>query len=142
MKLVVNCFAVFMLLGFLSGCVKTHYAWNDYDSKLYNHYKDPSQKEEFAIALKESLEDAEAAKAVPPGIYAEYGFLLYEQGNSLESIKYYQKEYDMWPESRFFMSKMMSSAQKRIKASNSASSVNTTSADSKSNVSTQSEATK
>jgi hypothetical protein len=141
-KLIVNILAGFILLGSLVGCAQTHYAWNNYDSKLYDHYKDPSQKEEFAIALKETLADAEASNRVPPGIYAEYGFLLYEQGDSLQAIQYYQKEYDMWPESRVFMSKMINSAQKRIKTQNLSAPVNTPGADPKQTISVQSEATK
>lgn len=125
MKVIVTCFAAFVLSGSLSGCAKTHYAWNNYDTNLYNHYKDPSQKEEFALKLKEALQDAEASKRVPPGIYAEYGFLLYEQGNSLQAIHYYQKEYDLWPESRFFMTKMINAAKKRIKPEKPAAAENT-----------------
>lgn len=115
MKVIVTCCALFILSGTLSGCAKSHYAWNNYDTSLYNHYKDPSRKEEFATKLKETLEEAEASKRVPPGMYAEYGFLLYEQGNSLEAVRYYQKEYDLWPESRFFMTKMINAAKKRLK---------------------------
>jgi len=40
---------------------------------------------------------------------------LYEQGNSLTAIQYYQKEADKWPESRTFMTKMINIAQKRAK---------------------------
>ena len=118
MKLLAKYSAVLMLFS-LCGCVpKTQYAWNNYDSKLYNHYKDPSQKEEFSQALKETVEEAESSKSVPPGIYAEYGFLMYEQGNSLQAIQYYQKEADKWPESRAFMTKMINTAQKRSQVQN------------------------
>lgn len=119
MKLLSKFSAVLTLLFSLCGCVpQTQYAWNNYDSKLYNHYKDPSQKEEFSQALKETVEEAESSNRVPPGIYAEYGFLMYEQGNSLQAIQYYQKEADKWPESRAFMTKMINTAQKRSKAQN------------------------
>ena len=119
MKSLAKKIAAFALLLPLCGCVaKTQYSWSNYDTKLYSHYKDPSQKKEFAQALKETLEEAESSNRVPPGIYAEYGFLMYEQGNSLQAIQYYQKESDKWPESRPFMAKMISTAQKRSKAQN------------------------
>lgn len=116
MKLLAKYIAVLASLSSLLGCVaQTHYVWSNYDTKLYSHYKDPSQKEEFYLALKETLDDAESSNCVPPGIYAEYGFLMYEQGNSLQAILYYQKEADKWPESRTFMTKMISVAQKHAK---------------------------
>lgn len=122
MKLLAKFSTVLTLLFSLCGCVpQTQYAWNSYDSKLYNHYKDPSQMEEFSQALKETVEEAESSNRVPPGIYAEYGFLMYEQGNSLQAIQYYQKEADKWPESRAFMTKMINTAQKRSKVQNTSS---------------------
>ena len=119
MKLLAKYFAVITMLFSICGCVpKTQYAWNNYDKKLYNHYNDPSQKDEFIQALKETLEEAESSNNVPPGIYAEYGFLMHEQGNSLQAIQYYQKEADKWPESRAFMNKMIITAQKRSNEQN------------------------
>jgi len=136
--------AAFTLLLPLCGCAaQTQYAWNKYDTKLYSHYKDPSQKEEFAQALKETVEEAESSNRVPPGIYAEYGFLMYEQGNSLQAIQYYQKEADKWPESRAFMTKMINTAQKRSKVQNTNSpQVITPESNAKQAVAEQQEATK
>jgi len=136
--------AAFTLLLPLCGCVaQTQYAWNNYDTTLYSHYKDPSQKEEFAQALKETVEEAESSNRVPPGIYAEYGFLMYEQGNSLQAIQYYQKEADKWPESRAFMTKMINTAQKRSKVQNTNSpQVITPESNAKQAVAEQQEATK
>jgi len=80
---------------------------------------------------------------VPPGIYAEYGFLMYEQGNSLQAIQYYQKEADKWPESRAFMTKMINTAQKRSKVQNTNSpQVITPESNAKQAVAEQQEATK
>jgi hypothetical protein len=102
--------------SFLSGCAaQQRYSWNDYDKKVYDFYKSPVEKDEFVKNLKEVLDDSESAGNVPPGIYAEYGYVLYEQGNSIESVMYFQKEADKWPESKFFMSKLISNAQKKAK---------------------------
>jgi hypothetical protein len=65
------------LLVFAAGCApKTRYAWNEYDNKLYEHYKNPAEYDQFIRHLKEVIEDGEAAGKVPPGIYAEYGLNL------------------------------------------------------------------
>jgi len=106
------------VIGFalLSGCAaQKRYSWNDYDKKVYDFYKNPVEKDEFVKNLKAVLDDSESAGHVPPGIYAEYGYALYEQGNSLQSVLYFQKEADKWPESKFFMAKLISIAQKRGK---------------------------
>jgi len=104
------------VVALLSGCgAKRLYEWGDYDQKLYNHYKNPAEKEEFLVAIKEAVTEAESAKRVPPGLYAEYGFLLFEQGNSLEAVMFYRKESEKWPESRFFMQKMIGVAENRGK---------------------------
>jgi len=108
--------AVLSLLLTAFGCAaQRHYEWSDYDQKLYDYYKAPAQKEEFYNSVKEALAESESANKVPPGLYAEYGFLMYEQGNSLEAIRYYQKEADKWPESKFFMQKMIGVVEKRSK---------------------------
>jgi hypothetical protein len=107
---------VLLLMFLLAGCgANTRYKWDQYDTKLYEHYKDPSQNEQFIESLKEIMDEAEPDGKVPPGIYAEYGYVLYEQGNSLTAILYFQKEADKWPESRIFMNKMIANARKTDK---------------------------
>lgn len=116
MKSTITLLLLAITLLVISGCAaKQRYEWSDYDTKLYKHYKDPAEKEEFYSAMKDTLEDAVSDGRVPPGIFAEYGFIMYEQGNSLAAIEYYQKESDKWPESRPFMAKMINIAQKRTK---------------------------
>jgi len=105
--LLCSCFLFFVL-----GCApKTHYTWNGYDDKLYQHYKNPAEYNRFIEHLREIIQNAEETGKVPPGIYAEYGFVLYEKGNFQEAIKYFKFENDKWPESRVLMAKMIQNAQ-------------------------------
>ena len=102
------------ILVFAAGCVpKTRYAWCEYDNKLYQHYKNPAEYDQFIRHLKEVIEGGEAAGKVPPGIYAEYGYALYEKGDFQEAAKYFKLENDKWPESRVLMAKMIQNAQTR-----------------------------
>jgi len=106
----------FLLLGLLcSGCSSTKYKWHNYDGVLYQYYKNPQDNEEFTEHLNEIIREAEASGKVPPGIYAEYGYAMHEKGQYDEAIKYYQKEYDKWPESRTFMTKMIANAKNQNK---------------------------
>jgi hypothetical protein len=49
--------------------------------------------------------EAEGGK-MPPGVYAEYGYALVEDGRFGESVTYFQKEKETWPESAVIMDKM------------------------------------
>ena len=107
---------ILFLLFSLIGCrAYSRYNWNNYDTKMYAHYKNPAEREDFIKALKEILDDAEPAGKVPPGIYAEYGFVMYEQGNNQQAVLYFQKEADKWPESGAFMTKLIAIANNRAK---------------------------
>lgn len=104
------------LLVLMAGCApKSRYAWCDYDNKLYKHYCNPTEYDEFVENLKEVIEEGESDGTVPPGIYAEYGFALYEKGKFFDAIVFFQKEQDKWPESRVLMTKMIQNAQSRNK---------------------------
>ena len=50
---------------------------------------------------------------VPPGCYAEYGYALLEEGQRDVAIENFAKERDSWPESRFFMEKMIRNTQRQ-----------------------------
>jgi hypothetical protein len=107
---------IFMGVLTLTGCSpKTRYTWNGYDDALYQHYKNPAQYEHFVEALKEVVDAGDASGRIPPGMYAEYGYALYEQGKISDAVVYFKKESDKWPESKFFMSKVTAIAQKRTK---------------------------
>lgn len=97
----------------IAGCAHTQYSWQNYDQKLYNHYKNPATYDQFVEDLKNIMEQGEASGKIPPGIYAEYGYVLYEKGNFPEAIKYFKKEQDKWPESNIIMTKMINNAQKK-----------------------------
>ncbi len=82
---------------------KTLYTWKGYDYALLKHYKDSSSTAELAESLKKIIEKSEAKKQVPPGIYAEYAYALYDSGNVEDALIYFNKERQLWPESEPFM---------------------------------------
>jgi len=98
-----------------SGCAGkvTTYRWGNYDEILYSHYKHPQERQAYVAGLKTIILAAQQeGKTVPPGIYAEYGYALYEEGNAPEAIKYFERERDTWPESRVFMEKLIAIARR------------------------------
>lgn len=98
----------------MTGCAPSHYDWGNYDQKLYNHYQNPAQYDQYIDDLKNIITQRETADRVPPGIFAEYGYAMYEKGNFPESIEYFKKEQSKWPESNVLMTKMIKIAQNRV----------------------------
>lgn len=112
---VVPLFAACLLLSTLVlGCASgKRYAWGSYDSTLYAHYKNPQDTQAYLEQLQEIVQSAEAEDRVPPGLYAEYGYCLYENGKVGEAVVYFEKEKARWPESNVLMEKMIRNARRR-----------------------------
>lgn len=107
-----------VLVAGASGCAtpSTHYAWGNYDDALYAFYKnpDPAQHQKYVASLKAIILATERdGTRIPPGVYAEYGYALYEEGNATEAVAWYRREMEAWPASRTFMEKMIAAAQRQ-----------------------------
>ena len=97
----------------MTGCATTQpkYAWGTYDHSLYVYYKDPATAAALAKSLEATINAAEKTNAVVgPGIYAEYGYLLLQQGNATSAIDAFRKVASRWPESKVFMDHMIQAA--------------------------------
>jgi hypothetical protein len=101
-------------LLFMLGCASSKYTWSGYDDNLYAYYKDPANNVRFLEKLKESVLKADQTGKVPPGLYAEYGYMLYENRNYTDALIYFKKEHELWPEARFFMAKMIKNTEDLI----------------------------
>lgn len=101
----------------LSGCVTRQYEWDNYDSRLFSYYKDPTTANDFRVSLQLHLESLEAKNSKPPpGLYAELGTLYLERGDDKNAIAYYRKERDSWQESKYLMESLISTIEKRAKS--------------------------
>lgn len=111
------------MITLAQGCASSRkYAWGKYDTDLYYHYKKPQDREGHIERLREIVENAEAEDQVPPGLYAEYGYCLYEMGNNDEAVIYFEKEKAKWPESNVLMEKMVRNARRQQENLNKSSS--------------------
>jgi hypothetical protein len=104
----------------LCGCA-THtqrYAWGNYDPSLYAYYKDPAKEAALEQSLTASISAADSHQGqVPPGIYAEYGYLQLQQGKNAVAVEFFNKEKAQWPESTVFMDRMIKVASTSSPAS-------------------------
>lgn len=98
-----------------SGCrPPSMYYWGGYDQALYNHYRNPQDRVAYVESLRTIIAEADQrGLRAPPGISAEYGYALYEEGRPQEAVPWFQRERDQWPESRMLMEKMIRNAQQR-----------------------------
>lgn len=105
--------ALLLLVPLTSGCVTSSmYSWGSYERDLYKYYKSPDNLEDLESNLAVLLEQAEEKQTVPPGLYAEYGYLMFEMGNAESAIQYFEKEKARWPESSQFMDTMIAAARR------------------------------
>ena len=100
-----------LLLVTVAGChttVSQRYEWGDYDPALYAYYKNPAKVADLTASLEAVIKDSESNREpVPPGIYAEYGYLQLQQGRGQDAARYFKQEEAHWPESRVFMDRMI-----------------------------------
>lgn len=102
---------IFIAFGALGCGPSTKYHWGNYENSLYRYYKNPSEVEEMSEALAIIIVKGERDGKVPPGLYAEYGYLLLVTGNTGEAVNYFEKEKNIWPESSMLMDKMIATTK-------------------------------
>jgi hypothetical protein len=87
------------------------YHYNDYCESYYTHKKDMSA--DSLLVLQKSIEEAIKAAGesksgrVPPGMYANLGYIYLKGGKSQEAVGSFMKEKNAYPESAHFMDRMI-----------------------------------
>lgn len=104
-------FAV-MFAGLVVSCGSNPklYSWYNYQTDYY-HYVKNNDKESLEDLLKTYdkiiAKQSETRGIVPPGIYADYGYLLLEAGKKSEAAEMFAKELELYPESETFISSLI-----------------------------------
>jgi len=110
MKIPVILFAGLLLATSCVTPAKTLYNWDKYDAVAYKYVKDNTDADAEALAqtLQRMIEKPGGERQVPPpGICADYGFLLVKQGKIEEGIKYLKMEVALYPESALFVERII-----------------------------------
>lgn len=105
--------AVLGVVSVLSGCAaqvtEAGYYWGNYANTLYATTKSPSDEtlaqhvEELQMIIAESQE---RGLKVPPGIFAELGYIEASRGNDEVALAHYEAEMQLYPESRVFLERL------------------------------------
>ncbi len=103
--------ALIVSLSFcLPASAETLYSWYGYQDKSYKYLKkNDSSSYKSLIQCYESMINSQRAarKAVPPGIYADYGWALIKEGNREKGIAMLKKEMELYPESSVFINRIL-----------------------------------
>jgi len=103
-----------VLVLFLSGCATPRaappmYYWAGYSTTLYNSKKTPSDasilthQKTLELIIKESKT---RNLRIPPGVYAELGYIYLKQSNNQLAIQYFKLEREIYPESTLLMQRL------------------------------------
>jgi hypothetical protein len=100
----------------LSGCAPaTLYSWGRYQSAAYSYTK--NNTDENAAKLGEAYQyvishPGGIRKVAPPGVCADYGYLLFRQGKTKEALDYLKMETGLYPESTVFIGRIIKQLEK------------------------------
>lgn len=104
-------YLIFAILLALASCSpKGLYTWSNYDDTSYNYLKnrdDKSMKELIESYQKIISRQHGTRNTVPPGIYADYGFILIQSGKAEEGVKMLKMEVSLYPESAKFVNNII-----------------------------------
>jgi hypothetical protein len=104
-----------------TGCAtKKMYYFGNYSNTLYSFEK--NQNDESLLKHRQELEtlitESESRNLpVPPGIYAELGYINLKSNNSKEAIRLFQAESQLYPESKHLMDRLIQSATSKGRSS-------------------------
>lgn len=106
--------AAFAGLILLSGCAKNNqalYNYGTYSTSYYAYEQDmgPEKTLELQKAIEEAIANAHDSQSgrVPPGMYANLGYIYLKQGDSTKAVENFTQEKTLYPESARFMDSML-----------------------------------
>lgn len=108
-----NHFFLLASLLVFSNCTSSKpalYSWQNYETSSYTYLKnsDEAALEELVVAYEKIISEQSGTRnVVPPGIYADYGFLLLQNGENEKGKEMLQKEIEIYPESKIFIDRIL-----------------------------------
>ena len=117
---------LFFMILFFSGCASQtlEYYWDDYSNSMFAYRLDPSEEniERHRYVLEIIIEESEKKHMrVPPGVYAELGFIRLQDDEIESAVNYFQLEKQTYPESTVLMQRLIQIAQAAQKTSDKSS---------------------
>lgn len=112
-------FSIGIVVGsmFATSCSspQTLYSWYDYEDATYQYSKKTTDELQLKV-LEQYQKVTDKQKGlrgvVPPGMYAEYGYLLYKNGKKDQGLGFLKKEIELYPESNTYISRIIKQLEK------------------------------
>lgn len=103
------------LLGVSCGTTTSLYDWKGYDSAVYSYVRSPDEKnvQSLVTVYEKMIQSPGGSRQVPPpGIYADYGFLMIQAGQNEKALELLAKEVELYPESKPFIDRIIKRLEK------------------------------
>ena len=111
-----------LLVLLLTACQKQGiFYWGDYSETYYDEMKNPCEATGAAhLKSLETIIVQSKAKnlVVPPGVHAEYGYIMLKAGKADVAIASFEQEKAIYPESRVLMDRLITTATTHNDANN------------------------
>lgn len=114
MKKIILSGAIIALFASCSS-TKTLYSWYNYEDATYQYNKkrtDETKVKMMEQYLKLIQKQKGTRKVVPPGLYAEYGYVFYMGGKKEEGLDFLKQEIKLYPESKTYISRIIKQLEK------------------------------
>lgn len=102
---------IFILLALsLAGCATNRnlYQWGNYEETMFVYFHEPAVKQEMLENYIEFIESSQSnPKKLAPGLFAEAGTFMLDQGDRQAALRFYELEHASWPESRVLMAMLI-----------------------------------
>ena len=112
-KILLTLFAIMTITSCTT--TTTLYSWYNYEDITYQYSKRKTDELQTKV-LEQYQKLTEKQKGtrgmVPPGLYAEYGYLLYMTGKQEEGLKFLKEEIKLYPESEKYISRIIKQLEK------------------------------
>ncbi|MBL4942582.1 MAG: DUF4810 domain-containing protein [Colwellia sp.] len=111
-------FIVIVITVFLAGCqtTKPMYEYEDYAESFYSLKKEGGDEaaKQWQTSLESIIEKSKVkAVRVPPGVYANLGYIHLKANNSAGAISFFEQEKQIYPEAAKFMDNLIQKAKAR-----------------------------
>lgn len=102
---------------FASGCAPPAlYNWGRYEESLQASYVAHTEATAWSDLEATITSAQQTGHRIPPGVCAEYGFLLYKRGQRERAIEYFQREAQLFPESKPLMDRLAAKVREQASA--------------------------
>ncbi len=94
---------------------KPLYTWSNYANSSYNYLKNADEKstQELVKSYQTIIDRQKGSRGVvPPGIYADYGFILVQANKVKEGRAMLLQEIALYPESKVFIERILKMTEK------------------------------